>query len=255
VLDPPAGGKTTHVQGRAMTDHEHESEATQSPRTTHVGRRAILGITALGAAGIAFGASVDNAIGGALTRISNDLGGLGALVPGADQFRIYTVTGSIPTISPESYRLTVDGMVERPLSLSIADLRGMKRTTLVHYFQCVTGWRVPSVHWQGVQLSEVLDRAGVKPGGTALRFFSGDGVYTESLTIGQAHLSDVLVADRMIGDDVTPEHGGPVRLYVAPMYGYKSIKWLDRIQVLNEVIPGYWENYGYAVNAWIGGNP
>jgi DMSO/TMAO reductase YedYZ molybdopterin-dependent catalytic subunit len=94
----------------------------------------------------------------------------------------------------------------------------------------------------------------VKAGGTALRFFSGDGVYTESLTIGQARLPDVLVADRMIGDDVTPDHGGPVRLYVAPMYGYKSIKWLDRIEVVNEVIPGYWENYGYAVNGWIGGS-
>jgi DMSO/TMAO reductase YedYZ molybdopterin-dependent catalytic subunit len=176
-------------------------------------------------------------------------------VPGADQFRIYTVTGSIPTISPETYRLRVDGMVDQPLELSLADLRAMKRTKLEHYFQCVTGWRVPDVHWEGVQLSEILTRAGAKAGGTALRFFSGDGVYTESLTISQAHLPDVLVADRMIGDDVTPDHGGPVRLYVAPMYGYKSIKWLDRIEVANEVVPGFWEDNGYAVDAWIGGNP
>jgi len=233
-----------------MTEHDE----TEAGRTTHVGRRALIGMAALGAAGIAFGASIENAIGGALTRIGNDLGGLGAFLPGADQFRIYTVTGSIPTISPEAYRLRVDGMDDRTLDLSIADLRAMKRTKLVHYFQCVTGWRVPNVHWEGVELGEILDRAGVKRGGTALRFFSGDGVYTESLTIPQAHLPDVLVADRMIGDDVTPEHGGPVRLYVAPMYGYKSIKWLDRIEVLNEVIPGYWENYGYPVNAWIGGS-
>ncbi|MGC9962022.1 MAG: molybdopterin-dependent oxidoreductase [Acidimicrobiales bacterium] len=222
---------------------------------THVGRRAVLGVAALGAAGIALGSRVENTLGGTLTRISNDLGGLGALVPGADQFRIYTVTGSIPTISPATYRLRVDGMVDQSLELSLADLRAMKRTKLEHYFQCVTGWRVAAVHWEGVQLSEILTRAGAKPGGTALRFFSGDGVYTESLTISQAHLPDVLVADRMIGNDVTPEHGGPVRLYVAPMYGYKSIKWLDRIEVVNEVVPGFWEDNGYAVDAWIGGNP
>jgi DMSO/TMAO reductase YedYZ molybdopterin-dependent catalytic subunit len=210
-------------------------------------------MAALGAAGIAFGASIDNAVGGTLTRISNDLGALGALVPGADEFRIYTVTGSIPVISPAAYRLHVDGMVKRPLELSLGDLRAMRRTRLVHYFQCVTGWRVPSVHWEGVRLSEILSHAGAPESATALRFFSGDGVYTESLTISQALLPDVLVADRMIGDDVTPDHGGPVRLYVAPMYGYKSIKWLDRIEVTDTVTPGYWENFGYPVNGWIGG--
>jgi len=220
---------------------------------THVGRRAVLGMAALGAAGIAFGASIDNAVGGTLTRISNDLGALGALVPGADEFRIYTVTGSIPVISPAAYRLRVDGMVKRPLDLSLGDLRAMRRTRLVHYFQCVTGWRVPSVHWEGVRLSEILSHAGATESATALRFFSGDGVYTESLTISQALLPDVLVADRMIGDDVTADHGGPVRLYVAPMYGYKSIKWLDRIEVTDTVTPGYWENFGYPVNGWIGG--
>jgi DMSO/TMAO reductase YedYZ molybdopterin-dependent catalytic subunit len=236
-------------------DQDDPEDRTPSKSPTHVGRRALLGIAGLGAVGIAFGAAIDDSIGGTLTSISNAIPGLGALVPGADDFRIYTVTNSIPTISPTTYRLTVNGMVDQPLKLSLDDLRGMKRTKLVHYFQCVTGWRVPSVHWEGVKLGEVLARAGVKPGGTALRFFSGDGVYTESLTISQANLPDVLVADRMIGDDVTAEHGGPVRLYVAPMYGYKSIKWLERIEVVNEVVPGYWENFGYAVNGWIGGNP
>ncbi|MHB1987874.1 MAG: molybdopterin-dependent oxidoreductase [Acidimicrobiales bacterium] len=222
-------------------------------KVTHVGRRTVLGLFGVGAIGIALGTRVDNTVGGALTRVSSSLGGLGALVPGADNFRIYTVTGTIPTIAPASYRLSVGGMVDHRLSLSLDDLRALPRTRIVHYFQCVTGWRVPEVHWEGVRLSAVLEGAGVRPRATALRFFSGDGEYTESLTLAQARLPDVLVADRMIGDDVTPEHGGPVRLYVAPMYGYKSIKWLDRIEVTDKVVPGYWENGGYPVNAWIGG--
>lgn len=216
---------------------------TRPDKVTRVGRRTMLGLVGFGALGIAIGARVDDAIGGTLTKVSSSLGGLGALIPGANGFRIYTITGTIPTINPKTYRLTVNGMVDHPLSLSLDDLRTtLPRTDLAHYFQCVTGWRVPNVHWQGVKLSAVLDAAGVQPKATALRFFSGDGEYTESLTLSQARLPDVLVADRMIGDDVTPEHGGPVRLYVAPMYGYKSIKWLDRIEVTNEVVPGYWED-------------
>lgn len=224
-----------------------------SEKVTHVGRRTVLGLVGLGVAGIAVGPTVDNAIGGALTKVAKPLGGLASLVPGASGFRIYTITGSIPRIDPARYRLQVSGMVHRPLELSLEDLRTkLPRTAFVHYFQCVTGWRVPDVHWEGVSLSAVLDAAGVSEKATALRFFSADGAYTESLTLAQARLPQVIVADRMIGSDVTPDHGGPVRLYVAPMYGYKSIKWLDRIEVTDKVVPGYWEDGGYPVNAWIG---
>ena len=56
----------------------------------------------------------------------------------------------------------------------------------------------------------------------------------------------------MLNAPVTREHGGPVRLYVAPMYGYKSCKWLNRITLTEDVIPGFWEVRGYDVNAWVG---
>ena len=56
----------------------------------------------------------------------------------------------------------------------------------------------------------------------------------------------------MDGAPISHDHGGPVRLYVAPMYFYKSIKWLDRITVSDEVVPGYWEVRGYDVDAWVG---
>ena len=229
------------------------SQALASAPRSHVGRRTVLGLVGLGTVGVVVGARVQSAVGGALTKASSALGGLGALIPGADEFRIYTVTNTIPVIKPAEYRLTVTGMVDKELTLSLADLRSMKRTKFVHYFQCVTGWRVPDVHWEGVRLGDVLDAAGVKHGATALRMFSGDGVYTESLTLEQAHLPDVLVADRMIGNDVTAEHGGPVRLYVAPMFGYKSLKWLSGIRVVDAIEPGFWEQNGYPVNGWLDG--
>ena len=69
---------------------------------------------------------------------------------------------------------------------------------------------------------------------------------------GQARRDDVLVAHAMLGKPVTREHGGPVRLYVAPMYGYKSLKWLDRIEVVDDLDPGYWEEHGYDIDGWVG---
>jgi DMSO/TMAO reductase YedYZ molybdopterin-dependent catalytic subunit len=172
------------------------------------------------------------------------------LVPGAD-FQLYTVTNGFPA-PPADYHLVVDGLVERPMKLTVEDLKAMRVTGFSKPFQCVTGWRVNNVPWKGVALWHVLQEAGLKPEGKALQFGSFDGVYTESLTLDQAKRSDVIVAYDMLGGPVSRAHGGPVRLYVAPMYGYKSIKWMNRISVVDRVIPGYWEHYGYDVNAWIG---
>ena len=78
------------------------------------------------------------------------------------------------------------------------------------------------------------------------------GVYTESLTLDQGMRSDVMVADGLFDKAITPKHGGPVRLFVGPMYGYKSLKWLSTIEVTKQVEPGYWEVRGYDVDAWVG---
>lgn len=219
-----------------------------------VGRRVVLGMIVVGVAGIVGGSRLQSAISGILNPVTrNDPTGLTSLIPGNDGFRIYTVTDGYPSESPASYQLTVDGLVDHPMTLTLADLQALPATTLVRDFQCVTGWRVTGVHWQGVALSELLDRAGVQPAGQALRFWSFDGVYTESLTLAEARRPDVVAAYSMLGGPVSTEHGGPVRLYVAPMYGYKSCKWLQRIEVTDRVDPGYWETEGnYDVEAWVG---
>ena len=118
--------------------------------------------------------------------------------------------------------------------------------------QCVTGWRVEDVTWSGVLLADLLDHVGAAHGAGAVLLGSSDGVYTESLSMEQARRTDVLIATSMDGAPVSHEHGGPVRLYVAPMYFYKSVKWLDRVTVADSVVPGYWEQRGYDVDAWVG---
>jgi hypothetical protein len=210
---------------------------------TPIGRRMVLGMLGLGGLGILVGDKVQAGIERVLRPITqNDPTGLTSFVPTAGRFRIYSVVGHLPERSDEEYRLT----------LTLDDLRHRPQTDLVRDFQCVTGWRVPDVPWRGVKVAALLDEAGVQPRASHLRIWSFDGVYTESLTLDQARRDDVLIAHEMEGGPVSREHGGPVRLYVAPMYGYKSLKWLERIEVTDELEPGYWEDRGYDIDAWIG---
>ncbi|MFD7895286.1 molybdopterin-dependent oxidoreductase [Streptomyces sp. NPDC059568] len=178
--------------------------------------------------------------------------GLTGLLPNGGGFRYYSVTASVPRKDADTYRLTVDGLVDRPTTYTLDALRKLPQTRMVRDVQCVTGWRVPHTPFEGVRLSDLLDAAGVRPGAGAVRFTCFDGAYSESLTLEQARRADVLVALKMRDEEIGHAHGGPVRLYVAPMYFYKSAKWLSGISVTSEVQPGYWEERGYDVDAWVG---
>lgn len=236
-----------------MTDDRTEPEpAAGSARDAPVGRRVVLGLLGVGAVGVLAGARVQDWLERVLgPLISKDGTGIASFLP-IGRFRIYTVTGSLPSKPKREWRLRVDGLVDEPFTVNYRELLDMPATRLTRDFQCVTGWRVSDVDWVGVRLSTLLERAGVQPGAKALRIHSFDGTYTESLTLGQARRPDVLAAYRLDGGDISDAHGGPVRLYVAPMYGYKSLKWLDRIEVTDEVHPGYWEKLGYDVDGWVG---
>jgi DMSO/TMAO reductase YedYZ molybdopterin-dependent catalytic subunit len=217
-----------------------------------VGRRVFLGLVGLGAAAVAAGGPLSSGLSSLQSRLSaHDKTGLSSLLPGGG-WRYYTVTSGFPAADRTTYRLHVAGLVDQPLTLSLRDLAGMPRTNLTRDFQCVTGWRVHDVHWSGVLLRDVLEAARVRDTAKAVQFVSFDGTYTECLTMAQALRPDVLVADGMQQGQVSRIHGGPVRMLVAPMYGYKSCKWLSEIRLVPKVIPGYWEHFGYDEDGWVG---
>ena len=166
-------------------------------------------------------------------------------------WRIFTIRG-VPKIDPALYRLRVDGLVERPLSLSLEDLRALPRAEQVSDFHCVTGWSVKNVHWAGVRFEDLLAEAGPRPEARWLRFISREVPYVDTLSFEQALLPDVMLALDMDGKPLTRPHGFPARVVMPRMYGYKSVKWVTSIEVRRDFVPGYWETHGYDSDAWIG---
>jgi DMSO/TMAO reductase YedYZ molybdopterin-dependent catalytic subunit len=212
------------------------------------GRRVFLGVVAGGLTSFAWAPAVSR-IFSPLTSAGSQL--LGNVFP-VGGWRIYTISGSMPVFDPNTWSLTVDGLVERPVKLGYDALRRLPSSSQVSTFHCVTGWTVHNVHWRGVRLRHVLDLVTPMRSAHALRFVSSEQPYEDSLTIEQALLPNVMLALDLDGAPLSRPHGAPLRLVIPEMYGYKGVKWLERIEVVAKQPTGYWENLGYDQNAWVG---
>ncbi|WP_379157492.1 molybdopterin-dependent oxidoreductase [Paenibacillus sp. sgz5001063] len=165
-------------------------------------------------------------------------------------FRVYTVT-DIPAFDNGNWSFTIDGLVDKKFTWNWDEFVKLQREVQVSDFHCVTGWSVYKNTWEGLPLASLLDMAGVKNMATTVKFYSGDGVYTDSLTLAQARMEDVMVAVLHDGKPIPNQLGGPVRLVTPQMYAYKSVKWLNRIELIEEDHVGYWEQRGYDKDAWL----
>ncbi|ANY66064.1 oxidoreductase [Paenibacillus sp. BIHB 4019] len=165
-------------------------------------------------------------------------------------FRVYTVT-PIPKFDNSNWSFIIDGLVDQRLQWNWEQFVALKRTVQVSDFHCVTGWSVYNNTWEGIPLKELLKAAGVQTKARTVKFYSGDGVYTDTLTLEQADMDDVMVAVMHDGKPIPSDLGGPVKLIVPKMYAYKSVKWLNRIELIEGEHVGYWEQRGYANDAWV----
>lgn len=169
---------------------------------------------------------------------------------GTGTFRIYTVT-DIPKFTSDNWKFDIKGLVDKPQSWNWEEFLKLKRKVQVSDFHCVTGWSVYHLTWEGIMLSDLLKMANVKSNAKFVKFYSGDGVYTDTLTLEQAHMEDVMVAVLIDGKAIPQQLGGPVRLIVPKMYAYKSVKWLQSIELIEKEHVGYWELRGYDTDAWV----
>jgi len=167
-------------------------------------------------------------------------------------WRIYTISGSMPVFDPKTWRLEITGLVRRPVSLGYHDLLALPRAHQVSTFHCVTGWTVKDVRWAGVRFEHLLALVDPLPEAKAIRFVSAEHPYDDSLTIRQALLPDVMLALELDGAPLSRPHGAPARVVIPEMYGYKGVKWLERIELVATQPTGYWEGLGYDQNAWVG---
>jgi DMSO/TMAO reductase YedYZ molybdopterin-dependent catalytic subunit len=211
------------------------------------GRGLFLATVAGGLTSLAWGKPVWSRVSAALSPAE----GLIPFVP-TSGWRIYTVSGSMPSFDPATWRLNVGGLVEQELSLSHSELLALPRVTQVSDFHCVTGWTVKNVHWTGVRITDIFAKVKPTPEANGLQFVSAEKPYLDYLTMEQALLHDVMLAYAMNGKPLAREHGAPVRLVIPEMYGYKNVKWLSQINLVPEAQTGYWEYLGYDRDAWVG---
>ena len=175
----------------------------------------------------------------------------------------------IPEVDPDAWRLEVDGLVERPLSLSLADLRDRPAVELAVTMECAGNGRahvephvvsqpwlleaVGTARWRGTPLAPLLEEAGAREGAVEVLFTGLDrGVeggeeqaYARSLPLADALAGDALLAYEINGVPLPPQHGFPLRLVVPGWYGMASVKWLSRISLLAEPFDGYQMRHSY----------
>jgi DMSO/TMAO reductase YedYZ molybdopterin-dependent catalytic subunit len=160
-----------------------------------------------------------------------------------EDFPQYFISPSVP-IAPGNWTLKVGGLIQRPMTLTLAQLQALPATTMRVQHHCVEGWSAVA-GWRGVRLSEIARRVGVDPRVRYVEFRSFDQDYYSGWDLGSAMHPQTLLAYGMNGHPLAPEHGAPLRLYSAVKLGYKMVKYLTAINFLPNKIGGYWEDQGY----------
>jgi DMSO/TMAO reductase YedYZ molybdopterin-dependent catalytic subunit len=185
------------------------------------------------------------------TVASLDVDGISPLItPNDDFFRIDTAF-TLPRIDPDTHAVRITGMVDRPLTVSYAELLRMADSEADVTITCVSnevgGDLIGNARWLGVPLDRLLDRAGVQPGATQVVGRAVDG-WTAGFPLAVLDGRPALVAVGMNGEPLPIRHGFPVRLVIAGLYGYVSdTKWLAEIELSTfDTYDAYWVRRGWA---------
>ena len=151
-----------------------------------------------------------------------------------------------PSFSVENWTLTVDGLVEQPITLTLEELKAFPKVRVFSDFHCVTRWSRLGNIWDGVSTREIISRCGgIKAEARFVLAHGLDHGWTTNVPLGDFLTEDALLAMLHDGEPLSAEHGGPLRLIIPRLYAWKSAKWLTRIEFLADDRAGFWERNGY----------
>ncbi|HEY3023533.1 MAG TPA: molybdopterin-dependent oxidoreductase, partial [Actinomycetota bacterium] len=180
--------------------------------------------------------------------------GLTPEVTSNDEFYVVNEDVIQPDIDPAEWRLSIGGMVDRPLTLTYEDLKSLPVVERYQTLECISnklgGHLMSNAAWVGVPVAEILDRAGIGSGVVEVAFGSAGG-YSDSMSVAQALDETTLIAFGM-NDFVLPRaHGFPARVLGVGTYGMKNPKWLTNIEVVDRPYQGFWEQRGWSKPALV----
>ena len=156
--------------------------------------------------------------------------------------------GRTPRFDPRKWSFRAFGLVEEEVSFSWEELQALPRVEVACDIHCVTRWSRLDNRFEGVSVREIVRRVRPKPEAKYVMVHA-DPDYTTNLALADLVADDVVLALRHDGQDLTPDHGGPLRLVVPKLYFWKSAKWVRGFEFLDVNPPGFWEVNGYHMHA------
>ena len=160
-----------------------------------------------------------------------------------------------PNIAASEWSLAVDGLVEKPKSYSLSDLKGLPKAQQYGTFICVSnlinGGLISNAEWGGVRFSDLFaDAGGVSSGATYVIFHSVDG-FTVGIPLAKVLEPECMLAYEMNGVPLPQRHGYPLRAVIPGLYGMMSAKWVRQVELSNAVYLGYWQTRGWSNDATV----
>ena len=152
--------------------------------------------------------------------------------------------GGMPTIDLRTHVLSVGGLVEKEYGFSWKEILAMPRSIVDCRLTSVSGWSVRA-DWEGIKWNDFLKQISFRSEANHVRFNTMGGGYTTVVSCKDLEHPRVLLAYGVNGEPIEPEYGGPLRMVIPNLWGYKSCKWLGRIDFIDQMEGGYWEDRGY----------
>ena len=156
--------------------------------------------------------------------------------------------GRTPRFDPAKWSFRCFGLVEQEVSFTWPEFLALPRVQVTCDIHCVTHWSRLDNVFEGVPIREIVARVRPKPEAKYVMVHA-DPDYTTNLALSDMVDDDVVLALRHDGQDLTPDHGGPLRLVVPKLYFWKSAKWVRGFEFLDVNPPGFWEVNGYHMHA------